>query len=133
MDLNVRPIHHHLEDRVRAHILLCMLAYYVQWHMLEAWRPLLFTDEDQQAKATRDPVAPARRSDAAEQKARSKTLEDGSEVHSFRTLLKLLSSIVKNLCRIPTRDGKDGPTFEVITTPSPKQSRAATLLKNIAA
>ena len=108
-----------------------MLAYYVQWHMFEAWRPLLFADEDQQAKATRDPVAPARRSDAAEQKARSKTLEDGSEVHSFRTLLKLLSSIVKNICRIPGRP--DAPTFEVITTPSPQQHRAYALLKTITA
>jgi len=131
MDLNVRPIHHHLENRVRAHILVCMLAYYVQWHMFEAWRPLLFADEDQQAKATRDPVAPARRSDAAEQKARSKMLEDGSEVHSFRTLLKLLSSIVKNICRIPGRP--DAPTFEVITTPSPQQHRAYALLKTITA
>jgi transposase len=131
MDLHVRPIHHHLEPRVRAHIFLCMLAYYVQWHMFEAWRPILFADEDQQAKATRDPVAPARRSDAAEQKARSKTLEDGSQVHSFRTLLTLLSSIVKNTCRIPT-GRPDAPTFEVITTPTPHQNRAYTLLKTIA-
>jgi transposase len=60
IDLNVRPIRHRLEDRVRAHIFLCMLAYYVQWNMMEAWRPLLFADEDQQAKAQRDPVAPCR-------------------------------------------------------------------------
>ena len=130
MDLHVRPIHHRLENRVRAHLLLCMLAYYVQWHMLEAWRSILFADEDQQAKTTRDPVAPARRSAAAEQKARSKTLDDGSEVHSFRTLLKLLSSIVKNICRIPA-GAPDAPTFEVITTPSPQQSRAYELLKTI--
>ena len=64
LDLQVRPIHHRLEPRVRAHIFLCMLAYYVQWHMLDAWRPLLFSDEDQQAKTTRDPVAPATRSAA---------------------------------------------------------------------
>ncbi|EQD73917.1 hypothetical protein B1A_04710, partial [mine drainage metagenome] len=67
-DLKVRPIHHRLEDRVRAHIFLCMLAYYVEWHMLEAWRPLLFADEDQEAKAHRDPVAPAKRSEQALQK-----------------------------------------------------------------
>jgi hypothetical protein len=65
MDLKVRPIHHHLERRVRSHILLCMLAYYVQWHMLEAWRELLFSDQDQQVKQTRDPVAPAKRSTKA--------------------------------------------------------------------
>ena len=131
MDLHVRPIHHHREPRVRAHILVCMLAYYVQWHMFEAWRPILFADEDQHATATRDPVAPARRSDAAEQKARSKTLPDGSEVHSFRTLLTLLSAIVKNTCRIPT-GRPDAPTFEVITTPTPQQHRAYTLLNTIA-
>ena len=65
VDLKVRPIHHRTADRVRAHILLCMLAYYVEWHMREAWAPLLFADTDQATKATRDPVAPARRSDAA--------------------------------------------------------------------
>ena len=70
VDLMVRPIRHRLEDRVRAHIFLCMLAYYVQWHMTEVWRPLLFADEDQESKATRDPVAPAERSDAALQKVR---------------------------------------------------------------
>ncbi|MEA3292683.1 MAG: IS1634 family transposase, partial [Pseudomonadota bacterium] len=65
MDLEVRPIHHYQEQRVRAHLFLCMLAYYVKWHMLEAWRPLLFADEDQQAKRERDPVAPAERSAGA--------------------------------------------------------------------
>src|SRR4030067_2689574 len=65
IDLLVRPIRHRLEDRVRAHIFLCMLSYYVGWHMLEAWRPLLFADEDQKDKAERAPVAPAKRSEAA--------------------------------------------------------------------
>jgi transposase len=69
IDLKVRPIHHRTADRVRAHIFLCMLAYYVEWHMREAWRELMFADTDQQAKATRDPVAPARRSKAALAKA----------------------------------------------------------------
>ena len=103
LDLEVRPIYHHLERRVRAHIFLCLLAYYVQWHMLEAWRPLLFSDEDLEAKTTRDPVAPARRSEAAEHKALSRTLEDGSQVHSFRTLLKLLSGIVQEHLPHPGR------------------------------
>jgi transposase len=132
LDLKVRPIRHHLEDRVRAHLFLCMLAYYVQWHMLEAWRPLLFCDEDQQAKATRDPVAPAQRSEAALQKVHSKTLEDGSEVHSFQTLLKLLSGIVRNVCRVPGAS-PDVPTFDVVTTPSAKQQRAYELLEAIEA
>ncbi len=77
MDLKVRPIHHYLEGRVRAHIFLCMLAYYVEWHMREAWAPLMFADEDQAAKLIRDPVAPAKRSDAAIKKVVSRTLEDG--------------------------------------------------------
>ena len=86
IDLKVRPIHHRLADRVRSHIFLCMLAYYVEWHMREAWRPLLFADEDQLAKTTRDPVAPAKRSAAAEAKAASHLLDDGTPAHSFCTL-----------------------------------------------
>ena len=130
IDLQVRPIRHHRENRVRAHIFLCMLAYYVQWHMIQAWRPLLFCDEDQQAKATRDPVAPAQRSDAALRKVHSKILDDGSQVHSFQTLLKLLSAIVRNICRVPGA-GPDSPTFEVVTTPDAKQQRAYDLLDSI--
>ena len=130
IDLFVRPVRHRLEDRVRAHIFLCMLAYYVQWHMIEAWRPLLFADEDQPAKAVRDPVAPAKRSDAALAKVHSKTLDDGSEVHSFDTLLALLSAIVRNTCRIPAA-GPDAPTFDSTTTPSQKQQRALDLLEHI--
>jgi len=127
LDLKVRPIRHRLENRVRAHIFLCMLAHYVQWNMLEAWRPLLFCDEDQEAKAKRDPVAPAKRSKAALRKVHSKTLDDGSAAHSFQTLLKVLSSIVRNICHVPGA-GPDDPTFEVVTTPNAKQQRAYDLL-----
>lgn len=127
IDLQVRPIHHRLEDRVRAHVFLCMLAYYVQWHMLSAWRSLLFCDEDQQAKATRDPVAPARRSEKALKKVHTRTLDDGTPVHSFRTLLKELSSIVRNTCHI----GDTGASIEIITTPTAKQQQALDLLKQI--
>jgi transposase len=130
LDLEIRPIHHRLENRVRAHIFLCMLAYYVMWHMLQAWRPLLFCDEEQAAKKTRDPVAPAKRSAAALRKVRTKRLDDGSEVHSFHTLLKLLSSIVRNVCRVPGVP-PETPTFDVITTPSAKQQRAYQLLQTI--
>jgi hypothetical protein len=130
IDLHVRPIHHRTADRVRSHIFLCMLAYYVEWHMREAWRPLLFADEDQAAKATRDPVAPARRSMAADHKAATHTLADGTPVHSFRTLLEDLSSIVRNRCR--PRGEEDAPTFEITTTPTPEQGRAFDLLKRIA-
>lgn len=130
IDLKVRPIHHRIEPRVRAHIFLCMLAYYVEWYMLEAWRPLLFADEDQAAKQTRDPVAAAERSEAALRKVHAKVLEDGTVVHSFRTLLKQLSGIVRNVCR--RRDaGSEEPTFNLVTTPDPKQQRAYELLEAI--
>ena len=101
VDLKVRPIYHHLDSRVRAHIFLCMLAYYVEWYMREAWRPLLFCDEDLEARAHRDAVAPAQRSQSAEQKAHTKILEDGSPVHSFQSLIDLLSGIVRNGACIP--------------------------------
>jgi transposase len=130
IDLQTRPIRHHTEDRVRAHIFLCMLACYVEWYMREAWRSLLFCDEDQEAKKTRDPVAPAKRSEAALNKVHSKVLDDGTEVHSFQTLLKLLSTVVRNVCRVP-RAGHDAPTFEVVTTPNAKQQRAYDLLDGI--
>jgi len=130
VDLKVRPIRHHLADRVRAHILLCMLAYYVEWHMREAWRSLLFTDEDTEGKKTRDPVASANRSEAASQKARSRRLDDGSEVHSLQTLLKLMSQIVRNECCI-SGEGSDEPRFEIVTTPNEKQTRAYSLLEGI--
>ena len=130
VELKVRPIHHRLADRVRSHIFLCMLAYYVEWHMREAWRPLQFADEDQQAKKHRDPVAPAKRSAQAEHKALTHTLPDGSPVHSFRTLLETLVTIVRNTCRTPGASS-DAPTFEVITTPNAQQKRALDLLETI--
>jgi len=130
IDVRVRPIRHRLEDRVRAHIFLCMLAYYVEWHMREAWRPLLFADEDQAPKATRDPVAPAQRSQAASRKASTKRLDDGSDVHSFQTLMEHLAAIVRNTCR---RAGAadDEPTFYMITPANPKQQQAYNLLESI--
>ncbi len=131
IDLQVRPIRHRTEDRVKAHIFLCMLAYYVAWHMVESWRELLFCDQDQQAKKTRDPVAPAKRSSAALDKVHSKVLDDGSPIHSFQTLLKDLSSIVSNACRRPGASAADKPTFDVVTTPSSTQQRAYDLLKSI--
>ena len=131
IDLEVRPIRHWLEDRVKAHIFLCMLAHYVVWHMIESWRELLFCDEDQQAKNTRDPVAPAQRSRAALAKVHSKVLDDGTPVHSFQTLLTDLSSIVSNACRRPGASAAGQPTFEVVTTPHSTQQRAYDLLKSI--
>jgi transposase len=130
IDLKVRPIHHRLADRVRSHILLCMLAYYVEWHMREAWRPVLFSDEDQDAKRTRDPVAPAKRSDAALEKVHTHTLDDGTPAHSFQTLMQLLSTIVRNTCRALGSDDVSA-TFQVVTTPSAEQRRAFDLIKAI--
>jgi transposase len=132
VDLKVRPIFHHLEARVRAHIFLCMLAYYVQWHLHEAWRELLFSDEDQQAHLTRDPVAPAKRSPAALYKASTHTLDDGTEVHSFRTLLRELSTIVRNVCR-RKQSPDDEPTFTMVTIANTTQQRALDLLETITA
>jgi len=130
IDLMVRPIWHRLEVRVRAHIFLCMLAYYVQLHMTESWRPLLFADEDTDAKTSRDPVLPAERSDAAMEKVHSKKLADGTTVHSFRSLLKNLAGIVRNTCRTPGQEN-DAPTFQVTTAPNPKQQQALDLLRKI--
>ena len=130
MDLKVRPIHHHLEGRVRAHIFLCMLAYYVEWHMREAWRALMFADCDQAAKCQRDPVAPAVRSDAAIKKVRSRTLDDGTPVHSFQTLMQNLQTIVRNTCRTP-QSGGDAPSFEITTTTTSAQKHALELLSQI--
>ena len=130
MDLEVRPIHHYQEQRVRAHLFLCMLAYYVKWHMMEAWRPLLFTDEDQQAKQTRDPVAPAERSADAGKKAQTKKRSDGSPVHSFQSLLRNLATIVRNTCQ--SRDMEAGtPSFIIDTQPTQNQLKAFQLLKAI--
>ncbi len=130
IDLKVRPIHHRLADRVRAHIFLCMLACYVEWHMREAWRELMFADTDQQAKTTRDPVAPATRSEAALAKVSQHTLDDGTPVHSFSTLMADLATLVRNTCRTPMA-AADAPTFDILTTPTAKQQRAMKLLEQI--
>ncbi|WP_316157533.1 IS1634 family transposase [Cupriavidus sp. BIC8F] len=130
VDLKVRPIHHRTADRVCAHILLCMLAYYVEWQMREAWRELMFADSDQAAKATRDPVAPAVRSAAALAKAARHTLDDGTPVHSFSSLMAELATIVRNTCRTPSA-GAEVPTFELVTTANAKQKQALELLQQI--
>jgi hypothetical protein len=127
VDLKIRPIHHRTADRVRAHILLCMLAYYVEWHMREAWRPLTFADTEQEAKARRDPVAPARRSPEAQEKCCRHPLEDGTKVHSFPTLMADLSTLVRNTCRVPGIES----TFEVLTTSTPAQRHALDLIGRI--
>lgn len=130
VDLKVRPIHHRLEDRVRAHIFLCMLAYYVEWHIREAWRELMFADTDQHAKTRRDPVAPAQRSKAALRKVTSHALPDRSPAHSFSTLMAEMATIVRNTCK-GEKDAPDAPTFDLLTTPNTKQRQAIELLRKI--
>ena len=132
IDLQVRPIRHRLEARVKAHIFLSMLAYYVQWHMAEAWKPLLFADEmPADAARERDPVAPARRSKAALAKAHSRRLEDGTPAMSFGGLLAHLSTIVRNTLR--PKDAKPGEaTFTLTTRPNAKQQQALDLVAAIA-
>ena len=123
-DIQVRPIHHWSEERVRAHVLLCMLAHHVRWQLERAWAPLLFRDEERPVLA--DPVAPAERSAPALRKASTQQLEDGSPVHSFSTLLESLTTIVRN--RVVPRGLPESAAFEVDTTPTPHQARALALL-----
>lgn len=124
VDLAVRPIHHYAEGRVRAHVFLCMLAYYVQWHLERAWAPLLFRDEDRPELA--DPVAPAQRSEAALAKAHTQRLADGTPVHSLRTLLAELATLTRN--RVVPAGAPDEAAFEIVATPTPLQARALSLL-----
>jgi transposase len=127
VDLKLRPIHHHLADRVRAHVLICSLAYYVEWHMRRALAPMLFDDDDKAAAARHRPsaVAKAQRSVNAERKARTKLTIEGAPVHSFQTLLADLATLVKN--RLQPKDRTATP-FEMITMPTPVQQRAFDLL-----
>jgi hypothetical protein len=127
VDLKVRPIHHRKADRVRAHVFLCMLAYYVEWHMRRAWAPMLFDDDDPGAgeAARRSVVAPAQRSPRARAKALTKRTEAGEPVHSFQSLLRHLRTIVKDRMRLKSDTAIE---FDKITTPTPVQQRALDLL-----
>ena len=122
VDLQVRPVHHRLVDRVRAHIFICTLAYYVRWHMERAWAPLLFKDEDK--PVAENVVAPARRSPSALAKASTQRLADDTPVHSFRSLLVQLSTLTKNTVRVPTSPA----TFDKLAIPTALQTRALQLL-----
>jgi len=122
VDIQVRPVHHRLADRVRAHVFICMLAYYVRWHLERAWAPLLFKDEDKPLAT--DVVAPARRSASALAKVSSQHLPDGTPVHSFRSLLNHLATLTKNTVRVPNSSA----TFDKLTNPTPLQQRALQLL-----
>jgi transposase len=131
VDLHVRPIYHQLPERVRAHVLLCMLAYYVEWHMRQKLAPLLFEDEDPAAgEALRSSiVAPAQRSPSAQRKARTLRTTDGLPVHSFATLLKDLATLTKNRVqpKIPI-----SACFDTLARPTQLQQKALSLLSVVA-
>ena len=126
VELRIRPVHHWTEDRVRAHFLLCMLAYYVEWHLRQAWHPFLFDDEYPGAHLGDSPVSPAVRSPQARAKSLTKQTADGWPVHSFATLLSNLGTIAANTMRVPNRP--EAPTFTVITTPTPFQAEVLKLV-----
>ena len=119
VDLHVRPIYHRLDGRVRAHVLLCMLAYYVEWHMRQALAPLLFAEDDPAGAAQRrgSPVEPATPSESAERKALTKRSADDQPVHHFRGLLDHLATLTKNT--IQPQSGL--PAFDQLTVPTPLQ------------
>jgi transposase len=130
IDVRVRPIYHRTEEHVRAHVFLCMLAYYVEWHLRRAWAPLLFEDEtlprDRQA---RDPVAPAQPSAAARQKKVQRQTPDGLRVHSFDTLITELATRCEVTCRL--RVDSTAAPIRQWTAPTPLQARALALLKGV--
>jgi hypothetical protein len=121
--LELRPIHHRLEDRVKAHVFLCMLSYYLAWHLRQAWKPLLFDDE--QPPLPPDPVAKARRSPQAEQKARSKRTATGERCHSLTTLLDELATRTRNTIRL-----HGATSFDQLTQPTQTQARALALIND---
>ena len=123
-DLQIRPIHHHLEDRVCAHVLICMLAYYLTWHLKAAWKPLLFTDEDRPINP--DPVAKAVRSSAAQHKAQTKRTSTGEPCHSYQSLLAELATQTRNTTRLAGSTA----TFNKLTVPTPLQAHAHELVAN---
>lgn len=126
-DIQVRPIHHRTPDHVRAHFFLCLLAYYVEWHLREALSPLLFQDEElPAARKTRDPVAPAKPSASARAKKQRRQTPEGLPLHSLRTLLTALGTRCRNTCR--TQGPGEPARFTRLTEPTPLQRRAFELL-----
>ena len=129
MDLRIRPIHHRGEERVRAHIFLCLLAYYVEWHMRQALSSLLFDDELLSVERKhRDPVAPAKPSTSASKKKSARKTEEGLPIHSFATLMADLGTRCRHLCRMSS--DPDSPAFFMDTLPTPLQTRALELIQS---
>ena len=123
-ELQIRPIHHYLDDRVRAHVFLCMLAYYLTWHLRQAWAPLLFKDEQRPFQP--DPVAKATRSAAAQHKARTKRTTTAEPAHSYKSLLAELSTLTRNTIRLPGTTA----TFYKLAQPTTLQARALQLAEH---
>lgn len=130
IDILVRPIRHYNESRVMAHIFICMLAYYVEWHMRKALAPILFDDEELDVnRKKRDPVATAKPSTSAKEKRKVRKTKDGLPIHSFNTLLKEFGTLCRNRCRI--KSSPDSPPFYQNTELSPLQARAFKLLGGV--
>ena len=123
-ELEIRPVHHRLEDRVRAHVFLCMLAYYLTWHLREAWAPLLFKDE--QPTSNPDPVAKSSRSPSALRKTQHKRTDTGEPVHSYKSLLAELATLTRNTIRLR----QTSTTFEKLAEPTATQARALQLAEH---
>lgn len=127
IDLLIRPIRHRTEERVPAHIFLCMLAYYVEWHMRKALAPILFEDDKlEEERKRRDPILPATPSESAKRKKATHLTEDGFPVHSFETLAAELATRCRNTYRLKSEDS--GLTFKQVSDPTPLQARAYQLL-----
>lgn len=127
IDILIRPIRHRTEERVKAHFFICMLAYYVEWHMRKALAPLLFDDEDLDVnRKKRDPVAPAKPSESAKKKKKGRKTNDGFKVHSFDTLFIELGTRSRNRCRL--KSSPDSPIFYQNTEFNPLQKKAFQLL-----
>jgi transposase len=127
LDLRVRPIYHRVEPRVRAHLFLCLLAYYVEWHMRKALKPLLYEDEElEEAREERDPVQPAQPSPSAQEKKKKHQTSAGEPVHSFASLLAHLGTRTRNTVQITT--AVEPTTFQQLSEPDPLQAEALRLL-----
>jgi transposase len=132
IDLLVRPIRHRSEDRVPAHIFLCVLAYYVEWHLRRAWAPLLFEDEERwEERKRRDPILPAKPSASAQRKKRSHQTVDGLPVHSFQGLLSELANRARVTYALKSGKSEEmtNLTFRQVTEPTPVQARANELVR----
>jgi hypothetical protein len=122
VDLQVRPIYHRTEERVKAHLFICMLAYYVEWHLREAWAPLLYTDEEGSRRDT--PVAPVQASEPGQLKMKRAHGVDGLPLQSFGGLMKSLATLCQNRIRL----GEKGPLYTRATQPTPLQAKAFGLI-----